>query len=424
MSENRKAPLPKFIQISTLTSFAAVLLNRDDSGLAKRMPYGGFVRTRISSQCLKRHWRIEDDEYSLTKAGEGLSLAVRSRETFKRRLADPLKAEGFAEDVVNTVLAAFQKDIFGKKEKAGQEGTADQEDEAPAKPGKKAAKSKKNEDPNIRGEVVVLGEAEIAFMLKLAREVVAEAGGDAKAAEKKSEKLLKSRIDQLKAMKCGAGVDAAMFGRFLSGEPAARVTSAVHVAHALTVHEETSETDYFSAVDDLTITENAGSGHLGATELTSGLFYNYAVIDVPGLVANLGASAPKDWLTADRTVAARLVRNLVHLICAVSPGAKLGSTAPFSRAGFILVEAGERQPRSLAEAFLDPIPLRQPDLFGRTIKRLTSHVTSLDGMYGPHETRLYSSREGEEKFADAKLLTVPKLAEELERMILNGKAVI
>ena len=40
---------PRFLQVHTLHSYPAALLNRDDSGLAKRMPFGGAVRTRISS---------------------------------------------------------------------------------------------------------------------------------------------------------------------------------------------------------------------------------------------------------------------------------------------------------------------------------------------------------------------------------------
>ena len=32
---------PRFLQVHTLHSYPAALLNRDDSGLAKRMPFGG-----------------------------------------------------------------------------------------------------------------------------------------------------------------------------------------------------------------------------------------------------------------------------------------------------------------------------------------------------------------------------------------------
>src|SRR5262249_27977986 len=50
--------MSRFVQIHSLTSYPAALLNPDDAGLAKRMPYGGASRIRISSQCLKRHWRL------------------------------------------------------------------------------------------------------------------------------------------------------------------------------------------------------------------------------------------------------------------------------------------------------------------------------------------------------------------------------
>jgi hypothetical protein len=33
--------MTQFIQIHSLASYPAVLLNRDDAGLAKRLPYGG-----------------------------------------------------------------------------------------------------------------------------------------------------------------------------------------------------------------------------------------------------------------------------------------------------------------------------------------------------------------------------------------------
>jgi CRISPR system Cascade subunit CasC len=69
--------LPRFIQIHTLHNYPAALLNRDDAGLAKRLPYGNAIRTRISSQCLKRHWRVADDAFSLSSLG--VPMAIRSR---------------------------------------------------------------------------------------------------------------------------------------------------------------------------------------------------------------------------------------------------------------------------------------------------------------------------------------------------------
>ena len=75
---------PRFIQIHTLASYPAVLLNRDDAGLAKRLPYGGASRIRVSSQCLKRHWRVVEDEWALREIGA--PMAVRSREVVEREI--------------------------------------------------------------------------------------------------------------------------------------------------------------------------------------------------------------------------------------------------------------------------------------------------------------------------------------------------
>jgi CRISPR system Cascade subunit CasC len=41
-------------------------------------------------------------------------------------------------------------------------------------------------------------------------------------------------------------------------------------------------------VDDLPDESEAGTAGIFETELTSGLFYGYVVVDVPALVANLG----------------------------------------------------------------------------------------------------------------------------------------
>jgi CRISPR system Cascade subunit CasC len=159
----------------------------------------------------------------------------------------------------------------------------------------------------------------------------------------------------------------------------ARCDAAVHVAHAFTVHAEEGESDYFTAVDDLlTASEELGSAHLGETELTSGLFYGYVVVDVPLLVSNIGG---------DSSLAAQVVEHLIHLIATVSPGAKLGSTAPYAYAQMLLTEVGSRQPRTLAGAFLEPISLQTPNILATSIARLGDHLTRFDTMYGNGDVR-------------------------------------
>ena len=104
---------PRFLQIHTLHSYPAALLNRDDSGLAKRMPFGGAVRTRISSQCLKRHWRVAQDQFAIHSIA-GSTAALRSRNIVERKVIEPLKEAGaISEDVLKAVEEAFNVGVYG-----------------------------------------------------------------------------------------------------------------------------------------------------------------------------------------------------------------------------------------------------------------------------------------------------------------------
>ncbi len=93
---------PRFIQLHTLVSYSAALLNRDDSGFAKRMPFGGAIRTRISSQCLKRHWRKAEDEWALASIGP--EMAVRSRKIPEERILPALETAGVGNPETRTAL--------------------------------------------------------------------------------------------------------------------------------------------------------------------------------------------------------------------------------------------------------------------------------------------------------------------------------
>ena len=161
------------------------------------------------------------------------------------------------------------------------------------------------------------------------------------------------------------GLISALFGRMVTSDPAANIDASIHVAHAFTVHGEESESDFWAAIDDLPLeSEGAGAAHLNDMELTAGLFYGYVVVDLPGLVSNLEGCYGRRL--ADRRPAPwppRWSSTCCTLIATVSPGAKLGSTAPYACADLMLVEAGNRQPRSSGKRFPQTRPkprLRMP----------------------------------------------------------------
>ena len=392
----------RFIQISTLTTYPASLLNRDDSGLSKRIPFGGVSRTRVSSQCLKRHWRMAEGLWSLQNVDDGIATSIRSRSIFPEKIEKSLIEEKLDPEKVVAASQVFQNELYGEK------GT-----EAASK--KQKGKAPLSTLSPQRKELIVLGHPEIQFLKNAIRELAA-AGTDPADTTKKTAEWFKAHKKDFQALKCGAGLDAAMFGRFVSGDPDARVSAAVHVAHAFTVHAEESESDYFTAVDDL---DTTGTAHINTTELTSGIFYNYVVFDVPQLVSNIEGCAAAEWQSADRTVAARLVKHMLHLITTVTPGAKLGSTAPYARPWFVLAEAGDTQPRTLADAFFNPVPLRG-DMRAAALRQLEKYVADSDAMYGDGEgLRRWSASMYDAAIPGAEKVSVDAMGDALESCILG-----
>ena len=352
----------RFLQLHTLTGYSATLLNRDDIGRAKRLPFGGHDRIRVSSQCLKRHWREATGEWSLQDLGSGKS--TRSRRVFSDVIPARLRERRLSEDRIVNVLMPIRAAVLGESIKA-----------------KQARKEKEAEEANRfdglqTEQVIVLGEPEIAFLTDLAAELVQD---DPEGTAKKVETYFKDKGKKanLKALGMGSGLDAAIFGRMVTSDLMARTDAAVHVAHSFTVHAEEAEPDYFSALDDLVTAEGElGSGHINTSELTSGLFYTYVVVDLCQLVGNL---------SGDRVLSGEVLRRLIHLIATVSPGAKLGATAPYACAELMLAETGTRQPRTLANAFMKPVS--QQGAKEKAAAAMGEYLGRYDAMYGSHEGR-------------------------------------
>jgi len=189
-----------------------------------------------------------------------------------------------------------------------------------------------------------------------------------------------------------------MFGRMVTSDPEANIDAAIHVAHSFTVHSEESESDYFTVVDDLQRDDDdAGADHIGETELASGIYYGYVVVDCRGLLGNLGD---------DAEMAGEVAGRLAHLIATVSPGAKLGSTAPYGYAAWMLVEAGDLQPRSLAEAFRKPV---SPHMAAAETA-IQRHLEELDEAYGNDNERRWMSISGVCSMPDSERVSMDGLA--------------
>ena len=399
---------PRFIQVHTMHSYPTALLNRDASGLAKRMTYGGVTRTRISSQCLKWHWRgktvrsedgrqYEDREFSLHKIA-GAPEADRTREVIAKRVIEPIREnDDIPGNVVDEVEKAFNIGVYGNR----------------------------GDDRNAR-QPLLLGRPEVEYLRDKAASICADNRDDPKAAVAAAREFFDNHRDNFKTMReqiglppgLHGGIEGALFGRMVTSDPAANIDAAIHVSHAFTVHAQEDENDFFTAVDDLQRETDAGASFMGSAELTAGLFYGYVVVDVPGLISNLEGCEGADWLSADREMAAKVVEHLLHLIATVSPGAKLGSTAPYGYADLMLVEAGSRQPRSLANAFRGRVDA-QTDA---ATDALSSYLGKMDKAYGAREVRRFMSVE-ECEIPKAESVCMDDLAVWAADAVRNGEAV-
>ena len=408
-----------FFQLHTLTSYPGTLLNRDDIGRAKRLPFGGATRTRVSSQCLKYHWRNFDGEHALYRMDVPRSL--RSRETFYRRIVKPLIEDGHPEGLVRAAAFALQERLLSD-DKAGKRDLKTLIDP--------------NEDDNPReiletNQVTIFGVPEMRYLRKLVAEKIDDVRDEYPAffnGEEPDSDTISDAADamrdfdrrdlkkNLKGLDLASGLDAALFGRMATSDVLARGDAAVHVAHALTTHEQETESDYFSAVDELRQEDpqesgEMGAGHINSQELTSGLFYSYVTIDVPLLVSNLSGVERENWQDGNTDLAAEVTRRFVHLLATVSPGAKLGSTAPHSYANCLFAEAGTAQPRTLANAFQTPVPKdTEAGVLAESYDALADYVADVDGMYGQQTDRRLAAMGPTEYLTDGRMgidTTVP-----------------
>jgi CRISPR system Cascade subunit CasC len=325
--------MSRFLQLHLLTAYPPSNLNRDDLGRPKTAIMGGAQRLRVSSQSLKRAWRTSDVFKSALSDNLGVRTKEMGKDIYKKLIEKGIKEK----DALN-----WSKDmagVFGKLKK----------------------EDKKNSDPLHVLDIEQLAHfspEEQAAIGSLTETLVARGSGP----DKEELNLLRKE---------NSAADIALFGRMLADSPANNVEAAAQVAHAVTVHQVSVEDDFFTAVDDLNAgEEDMGAGHMGETEFSSGLFYQYICIDRELLKSNLGG----DRALSDKTLAA-----LVEAAATVAPTGKQNSFASRARASYILAEKGDQQPRSLAVAYLAPV--KDEVMLDGTIKRLTETRKKMDAAY-------------------------------------------
>ena len=322
-----------FLQLHFLTPYPPSNPNRDDQGRPKEASMGGVMRLRLSSQSIKH--------------------AVRKSTLFETRLLGQL---GERTKRIGEVIFEYLKDKDATEEKRREIALSVAD-----------AFGKLDDARNKDGNKIHL--AQLAFISpdekRLACELAEKAlGGTPLPNDKKD-------LAKLVLRSADGAVDIAMFGRMLADDPEFNREAAVQVGHAITTHQCVSETDFFTAVDDLqTASAGAGSEHIGELGFGSGVYYLYVCVDCNLLIENLGG---------DTALARKGVEALIEALATTGPKGKQNSFANHPVANYIRVESGEAQPRDLSGAFFAPV--KGEDLLALSIHKLEDMVGKIERCY-------------------------------------------
>jgi len=303
-----------FINIHTLISHPSSMMNRDDSGLQKTAIFGGTVRSRISSQCLKR--------------------AIRQSDVYR----DAVNEISIRTNKFDELLTLCLKEIPDVEPKLIEEVLLNLGSKVTTVKNKETNQKTRHFDAVQPYAIGAIKEA--INMVQTGTEL----------------KKLKN-ITQIPTL------DVALSGRMDAGCPVRNVEAAMSVAHSLTTHNADIEVDWFTACDDLA---EQGSGHIGTTEFSSGVFYRYATINLDLLAKNTHKST--DELTD-------IIKVIVRSFAQVSPSAKQKTFAAHNIADFVLVTKSQ-QPLSLANAFRKAVP-NNGEVMEKSITNLVTHYEKL-----------------------------------------------
>ncbi len=332
------------IEVHMLKNYPPVNLNRDDSGAPKSCFFGGTLRSRISSQCLKHSWRISGIFRELGSCG------IRTRnmpELVSNRLAELGVAPEF--------VAEAEKKLTGI---ANKDGTM-------------------NKKGNITSQMVFYSEEEIERIAQAIKATIEE-DGDLKTFAKRTPK----EYDKLKACATDKPIsaDIALFGRMVTSPYLADVDAAMQVAHAISTHAVNRESDYFTAVDDLIreSEDDNGAGMIGDVDYNSCCYYEYASIDTDILRENLKNCENRDELIS------KLIPLLIRAMAYTNPSGKQNSFAGQVFPDMVMVECKQDKiPLSYVNAFEMPVKSwgGQPNLVKNSLDQFVRHVDCMDHAY-------------------------------------------
>jgi CRISPR system Cascade subunit CasC len=333
------------LEIHILQSFPPANLNRDENGMPKSTVFGGRPRARISSQCQKRAVRLFYQENSgLTPT----QFAQRSRAWMPELKQLLLDSETEISEAQAETAAKLALEVLGAK----------------------------FEGDKVESKTILfLGRTEIeaiATILTKNWTVIAPSlTGDKPALPAKDPNIPKV-IEKVLTDSNKPG-DVALFGRMMASLPTVNVDASVQMAHAISVNMLQQEFDFFTAVDDLGASDDAGADHIGETGYNSSTYYRFTTLDTEQLQRNLGSDEQI------KSIASAFAEAFIKAI----PTGHQNAFAAHSLPAAVMMVVRKGQPVSLIDAFENPAaPKSGKSLLENAVAKLDGHWADLSKMYG------------------------------------------
>lgn len=344
-----------YVDFHILQTVPPSCINRDDTGSPKTAVYGGVLRARVSSQAWKHAMRAAFAENARLDVGKRTKKAA---ELVKEQILvlDPeqKKADKMAKEALKYVGI-------------------------------------KSDDKKGTDALIFISSAQAKALAELV------VGGCTKD-EEYEEALIEN-----------PSADMVLFGRMVAQKASLKYDAAAQVAHSISTHAVQNEYDYFTAVDDCQVEDNAGAGHLGTVEYNSSTLYRYATVNVMELAGRLGAAQ-----------AAETVRAFGEAFLFSMPTGKQNTFANRTLPDAIYVTLREDQPVNLCGAFERAVPRSAQGYAAPSKAALVQYAQQMYSSFAEAPAQSFTVGSGLEELAPAQ--TAKAMLDALEKAVRDALA--
>ena len=325
-------------EIHMLKKYPPTNLNRDDTGAPKTCLFGGVMRGRVSSQCLKRSWRTSPS-FRAEIGDENLGIRTRKLPVL---VAEKLVEMGVTQEFAD----AIQPRLTGIGNKEGKE----------------------TKDGNATAQVIFYANEDIAAVAETVKALLENC--------KTVKDVQKLKAKDIQAAVTGADVrpvtlDIALFGRMVTSDAFRDVEASMQVAHAISTNKGSGESDYFAAMDDM-LSGNSmnelGAAMIDDVDFNSSCYYIYASIDTDALAENL------KYADNAEEIVRKAIPVLLRTMAFTNPSGKQNSFAGHVMPSGVMIECKEKKiPTSMVNAFVEPVG-KGGDLVKQSAEKLAAEV--------------------------------------------------